>query len=111
MRLLELLVQIDEVPQLLFDALGRLELVLAAGVGHELLKGISRCELAGGVTHNESDNFDRDKRTPLHLACIDGDISLSKTLISNCSGASLDLKDRCGNEPMKYAIMIDLRVF
>jgi hypothetical protein len=46
---------------------------------------------------------DMDQRTPLHLACIVGDLALVKRMVSN--GSSLDVKDRWGNEPLKYAML------
>jgi hypothetical protein len=47
--------------------------------------------------------LDREKRTKLHLACIDGDFALVETLIA--SGAQLNIRDRWGNEPLKYAMI------
>ena len=46
--------------------------------------------------------MDRDGRTLLHLACIDGDCERVQELIDQ--GASLASKDRWGNDPLKYAM-------
>ena len=42
-------------------------------------------------------------RNSLHSACIAGDLALVKLIVSD--GARMDLKDRWGNEPLKYAML------
>ncbi|XP_064630486.1 ankyrin-2-like [Lineus longissimus] len=76
-----------------FDLLSSLHLATFLGLEEKVKAKLSK----GGIV----DSRDKDGRTPLHVACASGNLSIANILIE--AGAKVNAKDRCRWTPLHYA--------